>query len=191
MKRVKIREVTGQDILAGKSDGLRDFPMLLGAVEEMAAGETVVLDWSNVEIATASYLGATFVPLLRMAMQGQLDRYFVVAGLNKTCLEELKLVLELQNLVALTGEWKDGSIQDPQVIGRLEPVYAATLNAVQNAEAASAADLFKKDGGRARIGKTGWINRLSNLHRLRLVRKQRVGREYLFQSLSKERLHGR
>ncbi len=190
MTRIKIREVTGQDILAGKSDGLRDYPKIMSAVEETTSGDTVVLDWSGVEIATASYFGATFVPLLRMAMAGQLDRYFIVTGLNRTCLDELKLVLELQGLVALTGEWKENGIRNAEVLGRLDPAYADTLNAVQRAQAASATELFKKHT-RTPIGKTGWINRLSNLHRLRLVRKERVGREYVFQALAKERSHGR
>lgn len=191
MTRIKIREVTGQDILAGKSNGMRDYPKLLSAIEGTATGETVVLDWSDVELATASYFGATFVPLLRLAMEGQLDRYFVLTGLNQTGAEELKLVLENQGLVALVGEWKEGHVRNAKVLGQLDPAYAETLDAVQRVEVASATDLFKKHTTRTRIGKTGWINRLSNLHRLRLLRKQRIGREYVFEALSEERSHGR
>ena len=191
MTRIRIRDVVAHDILAGKSNGLRDYPQLMSAVEETTDEETVVLDWSGVEIATASYFGATFVPLLRMAMAGQLDRYFVVTGLNKTCLDELKLVLELQGLVTLAGEWKEGGVCNAEILGLLDPAYVETFEAVQRVEAASATELFKKHASRNRIGKTGWINRLSNLHRLRLLRKQRVGREYVFQALSKGRSRGR
>jgi len=190
MTRIRIREVTGQDILAGKSHGLRDYPKLLSAIEGTGAGDIVVLDWSDIELATASYFGATFVPLLRLAIEGQLDRYFVLTGLNQTSLDELKLVLENQGLVTLIGDWKEDGVHNAGALGRLDPPYAETLQAVQRVEAASATELFKKHT-RTRIGKTGWINRLSNLHRLRLVRKQRVGREYVFQALSKERSHGR
>lgn len=190
MTRIRIREVTGQDILAGKSNGLRDYPKVLSAVEETGAGDIVVLDWSGVELATASYFGATFVPLLRLAIEGQLDRYFVLTGLNQTSLDELKLVLENQGMVTLIGDWKEGGVRNAGALGRLDPAYAETLQAVQRVEGASATELFKKHTARTRIGKTGWINRLSNLHRLRLVRKQRVGREYVFQALSKERSHG-
>jgi hypothetical protein len=191
MTRIRIREVTGQEILAGKSNGLRDYPKLLSAIEGTGAGDIVVLDWSGIELATASYFGATFVPLLRLAIEGQLDRYFVLTGLNQTSLDELKLVLENQGLVTLIGDWKEDGVRNAETLGRLDPAYAETLQAVQRVEAASATELFKKHTARTRIGKTGWINRLSNLHHLRLVRKQRVGREYVFQALSKERSHGR
>jgi hypothetical protein len=185
MTRIKVRQLTGLNILAGKSGGLRDFPKFLAAIEQAPSGDTVVLDWSGIEIVTASYLGATFGALLRMAMAGDLDRYFVVTGLNKNGLDELKLVIDVQNLIALVGESEaDGSLRNVQSLGTLDPAYAETFQAVQKVKAASALDLYKLAQARTRIGKTAWINRLSNLHRLRLVRKLRVGRQYVFESLS-------
>jgi hypothetical protein len=184
MTRIAVREVTARDILAGKSDGLRDFPKLFDAVEQTPTGDTIVLDWEGVEIATASYFGATVVALLRMAMSTELNRYFIVANLNKTCLEELKLVLDFQGLVILAGEWKGGHLKKLQVLGTLEAPYITTLEAVGKLESASATELHTAQHGGAAIGKTGWINRLSHLHKLRLIRKERVGREYRFHALS-------
>lgn len=184
MTRIAVLAVTGREILAGKSDGMRDFSKILDAVEETPPGETIVLDWEGIEIATASYFGATLAALLRMAMAGELDRYFIVTNLNRTCLDELKLVLEFQGLVVLLGEWKGRHIQKVQVLGTLESPYAATLEAVQKLVCASATELHQGQHGGAVIGKTGWINRLSNLHRLRLIRKERVGREYKFHALN-------
>jgi hypothetical protein len=184
MTRIVLREVMGRDILAGKSDGIRDYPKLADAIEDTPAAEIVVLDWSGIEIASASYFGSTFIPLLRMAIAGQLDRYFVMTGLNNTCLDELRLVLEAQSLVALVGEWKQGAIKNAQVVGKLDAAYAETLVAVQHVQSASATQLFEQHQRGPKIGKTGWINRLANLHRLRLVRKQRVGRQYIFESLA-------
>ena len=184
MTRIAILEVTGKDILAGKSGGLRDFPKILDAVERTPQGDTVVLDWDGVEIATASYFGATLIALLRMAMTGELDRYFIVANLNQTGIDELKLVLELQGLVVLVGEGKREHLRNIQVLGNLETPYRSTLEAVAQRADASATDLHGAQRGRNAIGKTGWINRLAYLHRLRLVRKERVGREYRFYALS-------
>ncbi len=188
MIRINVREITGLDTLAGKVGGLRDFPKFVAALEETPSGSTVFLDWSGVEISTASYLGTTFVPLLRMAMAGELDRYFVVCGMNKTCLDEFKLVLELQGLVALVGNLgRDGLVHNVQVLGTLDLAYTKTLDAVQHVNLATASQLHKRDAQtHTRIGKTAWINRLSKLHRLRLVRKQRIGREYVFQTVSEE-----
>lgn len=183
MTRIAVREVTAKDILAGKSDGLRDFPKLFGAVEQAPMGETVVLDWEGVEIATASYFGATLVALLRMAVAGELDRYFIAANLNKTCLDELKLVLDLQGLVVLAGEWRGGRVRNAQVLGALEAPYRSTLAVIGEREVASATELHTAQEPGTAIGKTGWINRLSYLHKLRLIRKERVGREYKFHAL--------
>jgi hypothetical protein len=187
MSVINVRKITGSDTLAGKTGGLRDFPKFATAVDQTPEGSTVVLDWSGVEIATASYFGSTLVPMLRMAMAGDLDRYFVVAGLNRTCLDELKLVLEVQGLATLLGQvGKGGKAQGLQVLGKLDPAYAETLAAVQDAKSVSASNLY--DGhsrvGGQRIGKTGWINRLSKLHHLRLVKKQKVGREFVFEAVS-------
>jgi hypothetical protein len=185
MTRIRIRQLTGLDTLAGKSGGLRDFPKFLAAIEQMPSGDTVVLDWSGIEIVTASYLGATYGTLLRMAMAGDLDRYFVVTGLNKNGLDELKLVIDVQKLIALVGDSEeDGSLHNVHFLGSLDPAYAETLQAVQKIKTASALDLYKRAQTRTRIGKTAWINRLSNLHRLRLVRKLRVGRQYMFESVN-------
>jgi hypothetical protein len=181
-----VKALTGLDTLAGKSGGLRDFPKFMVAIEETPSGETIVLDWSGIEIVTASYLGATFGALLRMAMSGDLDRYFVMTGLNKTGLDELRLVIEVQGVIALVGDLnKDGSLQNVQSVGILDPAYAETLQVVQKVKTASAMNLYQRaPHTRTRIGKTAWINRLSNLHRMRLVRKQRIGREYIFEAVS-------
>lgn len=184
MIRIGVREVTGSEILAGKSDGMRDFPKLFNAVEQTSAGDTVVLDWDGIEIATASYFGATLIALLRMAVAGELDRYFIAANLNRTGLEELKLVLDLQGLVVITGEWKAGRLRKAQILGVLEAPYISTLEEIGQREVTSATELHAAQRSETAIGKTGWINRLAYLHRLRLIRKERVGREYKFYALT-------
>lgn len=188
MKRIKVRDITGLNTLAGRSSGSRDFPKLLAAVEDSPEGSTVIVDWTGVEIATASYFGATFVRLLRMTMTGDVDRYVILRGLNPTCLDELKLALELPRLVALLGDVNDdGSIRSVRLVGSLESSYVEAFGEVQRLKAVSASELHKRqDRMRGPIGKTGWINRLSNLHKLRLVRKERVGREFLFKTVSEE-----
>lgn len=191
MTRISIRELLGKEILAGKSDGLKDYPRLLDAVEQIRNGETVVLDWEGIELATASYFGATLVTLLRMAMNTELDRYFIVANLNRTSLDELKLVLEFQKIAVLIGDWREGKVRRTQVLGTLESPYAETLEALEKLMGASAAELHHAHRSRSGIGKTGWINRLTNLHRMRLIRKERIGREYKFHALSEEKVHGR
>jgi len=169
--------------LIGKIGGTRDFPKFMEAVSATAEGSTVIFDWSGIEIATASYFGSTVLPLLRMSTTGGMDRYFLHVSLNQNSLDELKLVVEYQNLVVLVGDAGRGdSIRNVRVVGKLEPVYSETLAAIRASQTASATTLHKGQRSQStKIGKTGWANRLSYLFRLRLVKKQRVGRELVFQ----------
>src|SRR5258708_2941626 len=90
--RINVRQITGLGTLIGKIGGTRDFPKFMEAVSASPEGSTVVFDWSGIEIATASYFGATVLPLLRMSITGGMDRYFMHVGLNQNCFDELKLV---------------------------------------------------------------------------------------------------
>lgn len=183
--RIKVRQITGIDTLIGKIGGARDFPKFMEAASATPEGSTVVFDWSGIEIATASYFGSTVLPLLRMSQTGDMDRYFLHVALNQNCFDELKLVVEYQNLVVLVGDTNRGdSIRNVRVLGKLEPVYSETLAAIGATQTASASTLHKDQPTKgAKIGKTGWANRLSYLFRLRLVKKQRVGRELVFQPI--------
>jgi hypothetical protein len=181
--RISVRQITGLDTLIGKTGGTRDFPKFMEAVSTKPDGSTVIFDWSAIEIATASYFGSTVLPLLRMSTTGGMDRYFLHVGLNQNCLDELRLVAEYQNLVVLVGDVRSGdSIRNISVLGKLEPVYSETLAAIKASRTASAGTLYREQPTKcAKIGKTGWANRLSHLFRLRLVKRHRVGRELVFQ----------
>jgi hypothetical protein len=125
---LSVSELTGLDTLVGKVGGLRDFPKFMSAIEATPEGSTVVLDWSNIELATASYFGATIVSLIRMSKLGELDRYFVLVGLNQTSLDELKLAIDVHDAVALLGNLdRNGAVREMRVLGKLEAPYTETL----------------------------------------------------------------
>lgn len=192
MKRINIKEITGLETLAGKSGAARDFPKFVAAVEASPLESTVLLDWSGIEVVTASYFGGTFVRLLRMTMTGDLDRYLILTGLNETCLDELKLALELPGLVALLADCgKKPTIRSIQAFGKLETAYVEAFAEVGRSKGISASELHRRHvRSQSGIGKTAWVNRLTNLHRLRLVRKQKRGRQFVFRPVSEESQHG-
>jgi hypothetical protein len=165
----------------------------MAAVAEVPDGSTVILDWSRIDLATASYFGSAILPIIRMTISGDLDRYFIFTGLNQTSLEELKLVLEFTELVVFLGDLdRKESVRNLRVLGKLESPYVETLTAIQEAKSASASSLHKQQHRTGtRIGKTGWVNRLSYLHRLRLVKKHKVGRELLFETVQAGGRNGR
>jgi hypothetical protein len=181
--RLDVLQIAGLDTLVGKIGGIRDFPKFMTAVMATPEGCTVVLDWSGIELATASYFGETVLPILKMSTAGHLDRYFLLVGLNQNSLDELKLVIEFHELVVLVGDAaRTNSFRNVRVLGRLDSPYFETLEAIKASRTASASTLHKDHHKMPmQIGKTGWANRLAYLSRFRLVRKQRVGRELVFQ----------
>lgn len=182
--RLNARKIAGEEYLVGKIGGQRDLPKFMAAISAIPDGSTVILDWSGVEHASASYFGSAILPILRMATNGDLDRYFIFSNVNQNSLDELKLVVEFLNLVVLLGDVdRDNEIENVRLIGKLESPYSETFEAISNAQTASAATLHKKQNKNIKIGKTGWANRLAYLSELRLVRKQKVGRELVFQPI--------
>jgi hypothetical protein len=182
--RLSARQIVGSDYLVGKIGGQRDLPKFMAAVSATPEASTVILDWSGVEHASASYFGSAILPILRMTTNGDLDRYFIFANVNQNSLDELTLVVEFLNLVVLLGDVdRDDSVHNVRVIGKLESPYSETFEAISNAQTASAATLHKTQNKNMKIGKTGWANRLAHLSELRLVRKQKVGRGLVFQPI--------
>lgn len=182
MERLNVKSVSGFDMLIGKSDGQRDLPKLAAAVVGAPDGATLAWDWSGVRVATASYFASTYVPLLKMVVSGELDRYFILVGMNKNCEDELRLVLDAQGLPTLIAQGsKGGRIREVRVIGKLDSAHAETLERIIERPGASATDLHEHACGKGRIGKTAWINRLTALNRYRLVRRRKAGREYVFE----------
>jgi hypothetical protein len=193
MTRLKVKEIVSSSALAGKSAGIRDLPKFLAAVQQTPPGSTIVFDWSGVEIASASYLAATFFVLLRMAISGDLDRYFIVSGMNGCCLDELNLVLDLQNHAVLVGQMgRGGKVHSLQLLGKIDQSHLSTFTEVATTEGISAAELHRRSKAKnhSAIGKTGWVNRLNALHRERLLRRTKIGREFVFELPEKELPNG-
>jgi len=180
--RLNARNIAGSDYLVGKIGGQRDLPKFMAAVSATPDASTIVLDWSGIEHASASYFGSAILPILRMTTNGDLDRYFIFTNVNQNSLDELRLVAEFLDFVVLLGDVdRENSVQNVRVVGKLESPYSETFEAISNAQTASATTLHKAQNKNMKIGKTGWANRLAYLSELRLVRKQKVGREFVFQ----------
>ncbi len=184
IRRIDVKELTGLDTLIGKTDGQRCMPKFVSIALNNMNEETLLWDWTGVQIATASFFAATLIPLLKMTISGELKKYFVLTRMNKNCLDELILVLEAEELVVMLAEMKGESIRSVELIGHINRVYADTFTEVINRKRASAAELFRdsKNTSKSRVGKTAWVNRLTDLNRLRLLKKEKVGREFVFQA---------
>jgi hypothetical protein len=184
MRFMNVRALTKRDTLVGQGDAKRDFALFEQFVRGGPAGETIVWDWSGVKIATASYLAGTCLLLFKRTLSGELDKFFVLFGLNENCTAELKLVLNAEGLVLLVADRANGNkIESAHPLGNLERPYLETFSETLRRRSVSASALHRKpgSGNGPQIGKTAWINRLTNLNRVRLLRRTKVGREFLYE----------
>jgi hypothetical protein len=182
MRRINVARVVKSRFLAGSELGRSHLPLFVAAALAGSRGESLIWDWSGVELATASYYASAFVPLLRMAVSGEVEMYPIVTGLNPASLEELRLVLDGEGLPLFVGKLRRGNrVGSVELVGRLEAPYENTLSEVRRRKKVSANDLYGSAGRRSTIGKTAWINRLVALNRLRLVRRKRVGRGFVYE----------
>jgi len=184
MRILDVKSVLGKDTLVGKSQAEQDLPQLERAVMEGPPGETIVWDWSRIRIVTASYLLKTCVQLFKRTLSGELDKFFVMSGMNDNSAAELKLVLEAESLVMLVAEGAKGKrVESPSPWGKLDQSYAEAFAeaARQGMVSAGALHQSSKSKRGPGIGKTAWINRLSNLYQARLLRRKKIGREFVYE----------
>lgn len=186
MKIINLARETGCTNLAGTDMGISHLPKLLAAALNADAEELVILDFKGVD-ATASYLSHSVVKLVRMAKAGDLERFFVFAGLNKHTRDDLEIVLGVQKLAAFvaTSPEELQSTRSAEVLGHLEPVYRKTLDQVLTATSATATEIMS-GAQREKIQKTGWLNRLAFLSSQRLIRREKRSREFIFKPIWEE-----
>lgn len=206
----KVRDQKGfSPHLSGATWGEKHLTPLLRQLDRMARtpGEIVVFDMEGVETVTASYLKATFLRLLRRSgvviegsLAGQvegaevpLDVFPVVSGLSADTREELDEVLIPRKLSCLEAlEIEPERIIKAQLRGGRNGVVAATLEALVCEGEATATQLYERYGHDINI--TGWSNRLFDLHQLRLARRSKQQRQWVYEPIAEnivmEAIHG-
>jgi hypothetical protein len=180
MNIIDVAAVAETDFLSGRELGKAHLPKFIASALNVPEDETVLWDWSGIDNATASYIAAAFVPLLRMVSAGKLKRYFVFYRLNPHCLEELAYVLEAEKLSVLVT--KDKKAMNLEIVGYLDPVHRQTLDTVFRRGSISAKDLQDKFGTTP-IKRTAWIKRLTTLYEMGLLKRRKDGREYIYEGV--------
>lgn len=187
--RIKPR-VRDAALLAGATLGEKHFAEVVRALPSAAGrGETVLLDFEGIEHATASYLKALVLGLVRAGQDAgssdasRLDVFVAVANLSEDVREEVAEVAVSQRTPVVEAlKWNEERISKARVHGRIDPVLWETLERLASEGPASATNLVETVSG-SQIGLTGWNNRLADLHRLRLARRSKVGRHWVYAPL--------
>lgn len=175
---IDIAEQLGR-ILSGAGDGRRGRNTLLGIIEdEQVRGiALVVLDFANVEVATASFLREAIFGLKAHLRTLVTDLYPVLANLPSSLVDEIELLSGLLSSPCLMCRIKEGRISDVDLVGNLDPKQEMTFKAVMELGRTDASELMKRYGdveGTTRT--TAWNNRLSALSKKGLIVASTRGR---------------
>lgn len=200
MHHVRLTERYGPTALHlyGATLGEKHLNGLLREIVGLSDGALVILDFTGVEAASASYLKATYGRLLAAAIRSAgssgvsnkiehgedcLNIYPTVAGLSEDVRGEFDLLLAALSLPGVeAGRWKGEKLISGRVRGPLEGVLKETLQRVTTMRHATAFDMVDE---RLR-NPTAWNNRLADLYRLRLVRRVKEGRQWVYTPIADE-----
>ena len=205
------RELAGAGLAAGSHTGERHAKLILDQIKRGGVSESgfiVVVDFSGIELATASYVKAT---VLWLALCGRLyagalsaveqrslhgssveplNVFPVVFGANEDVQHEIDEVFARRNLPCLVANSMIGDlIRVGRVLGEIEPAAARTIAALAGFSEATAEDLHEKWPGEG-VNITAWNNRLSGLHRIRVARRRKQGKTWKYQPLAKIMKYG-
>src|SRR5260221_6632606 len=96
--RLRMRDIGGAAVLAGALSGTEALGRLLSAAAQRPKDPTTLfLDFSEVEVATGSYLRESAIALKNILRATESSLYLVVANPNQEVAEELLLVLEARD----------------------------------------------------------------------------------------------
>ena len=185
---IPIRDLTGTAILSGAINGKAAFAAIIGkANREPEEPTPLLLDFTGVEVATASFLREA-VFALKSYMRNTNSRYYpVVSNINEAVHEELAVVADARGdaLFAVTTE--KGSVVGRYLIGNLDPKQSVTLEHVTALKGTDAGSLMEKYGKEEKTASaTAWNNRLSALVSRGLIREFARGRAKFYRPLFDE-----
>ena len=164
--------------LQGRSLGRKHYARLCELLSDAPPGEIVLLDFSGVELVTGSWINAMLVPLLRWVADERTDFYPIICNARKEWLEELQLVAGFNQLCYLVASGRLPP-RTATLAGSLDPAQRKTLEAVLASGEITGAEL-KRQLPNENIEATAWNNRLRDLHDMRLLRREKRGREQVY-----------
>jgi hypothetical protein len=111
----------------------------------------------------------------------------LVANVNAEVSEELDQVLTLQELPCLeVVSADDKNIGIAKLRGPLDRALRDTLRVVMDLGSVTATSLSERFAADTRIATTAWNNRLSDLCVRRLVRRRKVGRQWVYEPVARQ-----
>ena len=182
--RIRLRELAGNGVLAGARAGRRMLGSLLEWVgNDPQEPELLLLDFDEVEVATASFLRESVVEFRDVVRRRWVNGYPVVANANESIEEELRVLIQPnRDVLMLCLVDKDGCPRSPRLIGELEAKQRIAFDLVEQLGEAGAGELKSADDTEG-VTQTAWNNRLAALSRLGLLMETSQGRSKRYRPL--------
>lgn len=184
--KISMKKVGGSEILAGYLNGRNALTRLLEQTAVEPNGpQMVFLDFSDVEVATASFLRESVLAFRNIVRGRRSGFYPVISNANEPVHDELMELLGSRGDVmmgcVLSG---DESVGDAAPIGDLDPKQRVTFDLVREHGETGAGELMRDYGESEQLkNATAWNNRLASLASLGLVVEISEGRTKRYRPL--------
>jgi hypothetical protein len=173
----------GQTVLSGAIQGRLLLSALIAATPSAGTPTLAYLDFTGIEVATASFLRDSVIAFRDYARQALPNIYPVVANLGAAVAEELDFFVRARGDVLLTCDLDTkGDVVTSRLVGDLDPAQRATFDIVREVGSISAPELAARFADQ-NIGATAWNNRLSALASKGLLIERRQGKSKSFSPL--------
>lgn len=181
--KIKISEMVKTDVLTGKIPGKILYGQLVSMVHRKPEPEILFLDFSDIQLATSSYLRESSLNLKKYCLNLDLNLYTVLANATDATLVELEDLLDYEKETFYHCKIDSlGSINYANLLGlhNLEEKQKITFRAILDVKKADANFLYTTLNVDD-ISINGWNNRLANLASKGILMELRKNRSKFYQ----------
>ncbi len=183
MRHRLIQLTGGQTVLSGAISGRTLLSALIAATPSVAAPIPAFLDFTDIQVATASFLREAVIGFRDFARQSLGNIYPAVANLAPSITEELEFFVRARGDVLWSCELSpDDNVISARLIGELDPAQRSTFDAALELGTITAPELAARFADQ-QIGPTAWNNRLSALATKGLLVEHKQGKTKSFSPL--------
>jgi hypothetical protein len=172
---------SGVPVLTGTRTGTKVFAVLAASLPESESeSRPLFVDFTGIELASASFLRETVLPLKALARAIRSSWYPVVANASAETLEDLEVVCSARSDVVLACDLTaEGIVHHVRLIGALDTKQREAYEFVGSTGGATAKALMEATASAsdASISPTAWNNRLNALVEKGIVSEIPEGRQ--------------
>jgi hypothetical protein len=187
MMILRMKDFAKTSTLAGAANGKRMLGKMLEAIVEPAEPTPLIMDFAEIEIATASFLRESVLRFRDIIRAKGSTLYPVAANVNDDIIDDLRVLIDATGNALMTCRLDaQNKMTEPKLIGALDPKQKLTFDLVNLAGETDAGTLMRNHSKDEVVGQTAWNNRLSTLASLGLVVEVPLGRAKRYRALFAE-----